>query len=153
MIRISSLDPAQATGKTKELFNTAEAKMGQVPNLLRSMGHSPATLAGYLNFSGALDTGNLNANQREQVALIVAEVNLCRYCLSAHSFVGSKLGLSDKEINDARQANAADNATDADLEAARNGGDILTNYVNHVAHTTIDFPEVKSDAVECAPAN
>jgi uncharacterized peroxidase-related enzyme len=186
MNRITALDPAQTTGKAKTLFDGVQAKLGAVPNLLRTIGNSPAALEGYLNLSGALAGGKLSAAEREQIALAVAETNLCSYCLSAHSFIGDKVGLSADDIANARSATAADAKTDAvlkfarsvvvnrgevhdsDLNAARDAGlneedlietvanvslNILTNYVNHVAHTTIDFPEVKPGEVEVAAAN
>lgn len=176
MNRITQLDPAQGTSKTKQLFDDLQARLGVVPNLLRVLGNAPAALEGYLNFSGALAKGSLSAQVREQIALTVAESNMCSYCLSAHAFVGGRAGLSGKEIADARHAIASTAKIDAILKLARNIvvqrgeiGDtdleharacgltdgeivetvanvalnILTNYVNHVARTLVDFPEVK----------
>jgi len=174
--RITQLDPKKAKGKTSQLFNLVQDKLGLVPNLFRVLGNSPAALEGYLNFSGALAGGVLDAKVREQLALTVAESNLCGYSLSAHAAVGSKIGLTQKEIADAIHATAALAKTDAilklarsivvqrgevsdsDFEHARGSGltdgeivetvanvvlSILTNYVNHVARTSVDFPEVK----------
>jgi hypothetical protein len=39
--RIIQLDPAQATGKTRQLFETVQVKWGAVPNLFRVLGVSP----------------------------------------------------------------------------------------------------------------
>lgn len=177
MNRIPQLDPAHATGKTKQLFDGAQAKLGIVPNILRVFGNSPAALEGYLNFSGALAGGVLSAKVREQIALAVAEINDCGYCRSAHTFIGGKVGLNDREIADARKVVAADERTtailslarnlvvqrgelsDAEFQAARSARltdaeivetvanvalNILTNYLNHVARTVVDFPEVKA---------
>jgi uncharacterized peroxidase-related enzyme len=176
MNRISQLDPAQATGKTKQLFDGVQAKLGLVPNLFRVFGNSPAALEGFLNFSGALANGVLSVQVREQIALAVAEINYCSYCLSAHTYIGGKVGLNEKQIADARHAAAASEETDAilklarsiivqrgevsdsDFKAARTAGlgddeivetvanvslNVLTNYLNHVARTVVDFPEVK----------
>lgn len=186
MNRITPLDPARATGKAKTLLDGVRAKLGAVPNLLRTLGNSPAALQGYLAVSSALSAGKFTAGQREQIALTVAETNLCSYCLSAHSFLGDKVGLSEKDILNARSGTAADATTDAilkfarnvvvnrgevkddDLTAAREAGlndedlieavahvsfNILTNYVNHVAQTTIDFPEIKPGKVATAVAS
>ena len=68
MNRIAQLDPAQAAGKTKQLFDGVHATLGIVPNLFRVFGNSPAALEAYLNFSGALAGGVLNAKVREQIA-------------------------------------------------------------------------------------
>lgn len=185
MNRITQLDPAQATGKTKQLFDGVQAKLGVVPNLFRVFGNSPAALEGYLNFSGALAGGVLSAKVREQIALAVAEINDCAYCRSAHTFIGGKVGLTELEIADARRVAATDEHTAAILNLARSivvqrgelsenefkaaraasltdaeiiettanvGLNILTNYVNHVAQTVVDFPEVKPGAGEATPA-
>jgi uncharacterized peroxidase-related enzyme len=176
MNRITQLDPAVATGKTKQLFDGAQAKLGTVPNLFRVFGNSPAALEGYLNFSGALASGVLNAKVREQIALAVAEINDCSYCRSAHTYIGGKVGLNAREIADARKVVATDERTAAILNLARSivvqrgelsetefiaaraarltdaeivetvanvSLNILTNYLNHVAQTVVDFPEVK----------
>jgi len=175
MNRITQLDPARATGKTRQLFDGVQAKLGIVPNLFRVFGNSPAALEGYLSFSGALAGGVLSAKVREQIALAVAEINDCTYCRSAHTYIGGKIGLTEREIADARQVTAADEHTAAILNLARSivvqrgelsetefkaaraakltdaeivettanvALNILTNYVNHVARTVVDFPEV-----------
>ena len=104
MNRITQLDPSTATGKTRQLFDGVQAKLGIVPNLFRVLGNSPAALDAYLGFSGALAGGVLTGRVREQIALAVAETNLCGYCLSAHTFIGGKLGLSEKDMTEARNA-------------------------------------------------
>ena len=53
MTRLQAVDPATATGKTKELFSAVEKKLGSVPNMMRTMGNSVAVLNGYLSFSAA----------------------------------------------------------------------------------------------------
>ncbi|MBK7998769.1 MAG: carboxymuconolactone decarboxylase family protein [Verrucomicrobia bacterium] len=119
MNRLTQIDPANVTGKTKQLFDGVQAKLGAVPNLFRVLGNAPAALEAYLNFSGALAGGSLNAKVREQIALAVAESNLCEYCLSAHTFIGGNVGLTEKDIVDARHATATTDKTDAILKLAR----------------------------------
>jgi uncharacterized peroxidase-related enzyme len=183
MNRIQQIDPAAATGKAKQLLDAVQSKLGIVPNLTRVLANAPAALEGYLYFSGALAGGILSAKVREQIAIAVAQGNNCDYCLSAHTFIGGKVGLNEEQIADARQAVATtdkDDATlklalsilvqkgevsDAALKNARSAGltdadivettanvalNIFTNYVNHVAQTVVDFPEVKS--ADLAPA-
>ena len=98
MHRLNQLDPAEATGKTKELFDIAQTKFGAVPNLIRVLGNAPATLSAFFNFGDALANGTFNAKVREQIALAVAESNMCGYCLSAHIFIGSKIGLTKRRL-------------------------------------------------------
>lgn len=97
MENLVALNPDEATGKTKDLFNAVQQKLGMVPNMMRTMGNSTAVLEGYLNFSGALGAGRLGNKTSVLIALTVAELNACNYCLSAHSFIGEKLAGIDKE--------------------------------------------------------
>lgn len=118
MSRIAALDPTTATGQTASLFTTVKSKLGVVPNLMRTLGHSPAALEAYLGFSGTLATGALPAKTREQIALAVAEQNACDYCLAAHTLMGKGAGLTPDAILAARRATAADAKTDALLKFA-----------------------------------
>ena len=59
MPRLNAIDPKEATGKAKDLLDGVNAKLGMVPNLMRTFANSPAALEGYLNFSGALGGGCL----------------------------------------------------------------------------------------------
>ena len=86
--RIQPLDPAQAEGQTQALFAAVKAKMGKVPNMMKTMAHSPAVLEGYLGLSGALAHGVLPSQTREQLALAVGQANGCEYCVSAHTLTG-----------------------------------------------------------------
>jgi uncharacterized peroxidase-related enzyme len=119
MTRLTAINPTEATGKAKNLLDAVNQKLGLTPNMMRTMANSPAVLEGYLNFSGALAGGSLNAKVREQIALAVAETNSCGYCLSAHSAIGQMVGLGKEGITAARQAAAADAKTDAILKFAR----------------------------------
>ena len=119
MSRITALNPAQATTRAKKLLDAVQSKLGLTPNITRAMANSPAVLEAYLDFSSALASGALDAAVREQIAITVAEVNLCAYCLSAHTTIGQMAGLKSDAIIGARSANAADPKTDAILKLAR----------------------------------
>ena len=118
MQRINQIDPTTATGKQKELLDAVKAKVGRVPNLMKTFATSPAALEAYLSFSGALGDGLLNAKLREQIALTVAEANACEYCLSAHTAIGKMVGLNESEIVSGRRASSADSTTNAALTFA-----------------------------------
>ncbi len=119
MSRLSAVDPAQATGLSKELLEKTEAQLGRVPNLYRAMAHAPAALEGYLQFRAALIRGQLNAKLREQLALVVAEENRCGYCVSAHVFRGAKMGLLPEELEANREGSAGDPKAAAALRFAK----------------------------------
>jgi uncharacterized peroxidase-related enzyme len=158
MTRLKAINPAEATGKTKDLFNAIEGKLGMVPNMMRTMGNSAAVLEGYLNLSGALSHGTLNAKTGELIALAVAESNSCNYCLSAHSYIGEKLVKIDvNALEDARSGKSNDAKTaailqfsktlvsksglvnDADVNDAKNAGLTDAEIAEVVAHVALNI--------------
>ena len=168
------INPVQnPTSEAQETLNGVNAKMGSVPNLFATLGHSNAALTGYLQLGDTLGSGVLTAAQREQIALAVAQENECEYCLSAHVVIGTGAGLTPDDIAAARRADEKDSIdsalthlartlvkqqgllndqsfneyrtaglSDAQIiETAANVAlNTLTNYVNHLAETDIDFP-------------
>jgi uncharacterized peroxidase-related enzyme len=118
-IRIQPVDPDHATGAITRLFADIGAKFALVPNLFRVLANAPAALEGLMGLSAALGRGALDEKTREQLALAIAESNLCAYCLEAHTTIAGKIGLSRVEIDDAIRASAADGRTDALLKLAR----------------------------------
>jgi uncharacterized peroxidase-related enzyme len=98
MPRLNVVDPDQATGKSKEIFDGLKKKMGRVVNIFKGMGNSPAALQAYLSMSGALAEGQLAPEDREAVYLAVSQKNGCQYCVSAHTVIAKKAGMSDDQI-------------------------------------------------------
>lgn len=119
MSRLPLVDPAQASGRAQDLLSQVERKLGSVPNMFRAFANSPAALSAYLSFGESLGKSSLSAKVREQIALVVGELNACGYCLSAHSAIGSSLGLGANDIEAARQGEASDPKAQAALELAR----------------------------------
>ena len=117
--RIQPVDADRATGAIRQLFAEIRTKFALVPNLFRVLANAPAALEGLMGLSAALARGALDEKTREQLALAIAESNLCTYCLSGHTAVAAKIGLSQAEIDDAIRASAADARTDAILKLAR----------------------------------
>ena len=165
-----------APAAAQPLLQAVKKQLGIVPNLFRLVSTSPAALEGYLGLNGALAKGALGAADRERIALAVAEVNSCGYCLAAHSYIAKNVAkLSEAEIAAGRSGHSADARSDAavafavkvatqrgavgeaDLAAVRAAGfsdaqlveivahvalNVLTNYVNEVFKTDVDFPVV-----------
>lgn len=161
---------------SKPLLEAVKKQLGVVPNLFRMVGNSPESLEGFLGFSGALAKGKLPSATRERIALAVAEVNGCSYCLSAHTYLGKNLAkLSDDEMTANRNGSSNDLRAQAavrfasqvaierghvsaeEVQEVKNAGydeaqiieivlhvalNTLTNYINEVAATEIDFPIV-----------
>ncbi len=161
---------------SQPLLEGVKKQLGSVPNLFRTVANSPAALQGYLGLNGALAKGKLSAATRERIALTVAGINGCGYCLAAHSYIGKNLAkLDDREIEANRDASSGDpkaaaalrfaaavvhargHVGDEDVAEVRRAGyddadileivahvalNTLTNYVNEVAKTDVDFPVV-----------
>ena len=174
----ASIEAAPAS--SQPLLQAVKKQLGVVPNLFRLVSNSPAALEGYLSLSGALNKGTLPAPTRERIALAVAEINGCNYCLSAHTYLAKNLAkLDDAEITANRNGTSNDPKADAairfaakvtqarghvsddDVRAVKLAGyddaqvveivlhvalNTLTNYVNEVAKTEIDFPVVNQRA-------
>jgi alkylhydroperoxidase family enzyme len=75
------MDPDHATGAIRRLFAEIRAKFALVPNLFRLLANAPAALEGLVGLSAALARGALDEKTREQLAIAIAESNLCAYCL------------------------------------------------------------------------
>ncbi len=149
---------AEAPTASQPMLQAVEKQLGSVPNLFRLVSTSPQALEGYLSLSGALGKGALPAATRERIALAIAEVNGCDYCLSAHSYLGQKFArLDDAEIeanrrgasNDlradaavrfaAKVAFARGHVADEDFEAVRNAGYSDAQIIEIVQHVALNI--------------
>ncbi|MFM9829349.1 MAG: carboxymuconolactone decarboxylase family protein [Sphingomonas sp.] len=129
---------ADAPLASQPLLDAVAKQLGTVPNMFRAIAVSPQALEGYLGVSGALGKGALPAATRERIALAVAEVNGCSYCLSAHTYLGRTLArLDDAEMTANR--NGASNDVKADA-AVRFAAKVATDR-GHI--TDSDFAAVK----------
>jgi uncharacterized peroxidase-related enzyme len=170
MARIRGLSIGEAPASAQTSLHAVEKAMGFLPNVFKTLAHSPAALGAYLQAQQALGKGELRTAERESVALAVSQVSGCEYCLAAHSLFASKAGMSDDEIRAARDGAGSavsqlaskitqqrGRVSDADLAAARAAGltdskiiEIVavvaqltfTNYLNNLAQTDVDFPAV-----------
>ena len=97
MPRIKPVQVSQAHQDARKSLEGIQRKLGMVPNLLKTIGRSPAALAGYLNFNSSLQDA-LDPQLREQLGLVVAGANSCDYCASAHFALGQKAGVDADEM-------------------------------------------------------
>jgi len=113
----ATIDDAPAA--SRPLLEAVKKQLGVAPNLFRLVANNPAALEGYLGLSGALGKGALPAPTRERIALTVAEINGCSYCLSAHTYLGKNLAkLDDAEITANRSGASNDPKADAAVRFA-----------------------------------
>jgi len=127
----------QSPAASRPLLDAVNKQLGVVPNLFRLIGTSPAALEGYLGLSKALGKGSIGAATGERIALAIAEVNQCGYCLSAHTYLGKNLvKLDDAEIAANRAGGSANAKADAALrfavQVARARGHVADSEVQAV---------------------
>jgi uncharacterized peroxidase-related enzyme len=70
----------------RKLFAKARERLSFVPNVFRAMSYRPERLSAWFAHYKQLHepTGNLNAAEREMIAVAVSMANGCLYCLVAH---------------------------------------------------------------------
>lgn len=108
-----------APSSSRPLLEGVQKMLGSVPNLFRLTANSPAALEGYLGLNGALSKGRLQPQTRERIALAVAQINGCDYCLSAHTYLAKNLAkLEDAEIAANRNGSSTDPKADAAVRFA-----------------------------------
>jgi len=150
----ASIEAAPAAARPTLL--AVEKMLGKAPNLFRMVANSPAALEGHVALIGALGKGALPAQTRARIALAVAEVNGCSYCLSAHTYLGRLVQLDDAEMTVNRdggsndpKANAAvrfatlvarerGNVNDADLRTLKAAGYDDAQIVEIVLHVALN---------------
>ncbi|QYE35971.1 carboxymuconolactone decarboxylase family protein [Polymorphobacter sp. PAMC 29334] len=110
---------ADAPITSQPLLEAVNAQFGIVPNMFRLISTSPHALEAHLGMLGALGKGDLAAPTRERIALAVAEVNGCAYCLSAHTYIGKHIAnLDDAEMTANRSGASNDPKADAAVRFA-----------------------------------
>ncbi len=138
---------------SKPILDVVYRQLGVVPNMFRLIASSPAALQGFAGNNGAL-AKTLDVKTRERIALAVAQVNGCDYCLSAHSYLGLNLAkLSPEEVALNRKGKSGDakadaavrfaakvvrergHVTDADIKAVRDAGFNDSQIVEIIAVT------------------
>ena len=103
---------------SKPILDAVHKQLGVVPNMFRLIAQSPAALQGFTANNGAL-TKTLDVKTRERIALAVAQVDGCDYCLSAHSYLGLNLAkISPEEVALNRKGESGDTRANAAVRFA-----------------------------------
>jgi uncharacterized peroxidase-related enzyme len=148
---------ADAPTAARESLEAVNKQFGAVPNTFRMMANNPAALEGHLGLFGALNKGTLPPQTRSRIALAIAELNGCGYCLSAHTYLGKNLlKLDDAEMTANRSGASNDpkahaaiqfavkvarergHISDADLKAVRMAGYDDAQIIEIVLHVALN---------------
>lgn len=138
MSRITVVDQNNASPEQSALFDAIQSQLGVVPNFLKVFANSPTALRAFLGLYGVANEGSLDPQTRERIALALAQQNACEYCVSAHTAIARKAGLSTAEI----EANRAGTSKDAKAAAAVKFARALVAHTGEV--TTAELLEVRN---------
>lgn len=137
MSHLNPKNPETTTGTHRQSFDQINAAFGVVPNMFKTIGNSPAALEAMWKFFGALSKGKIDKKLGELIAVRVADLNRCEYCLAAHTFLGKNAGLSESELKTAQAGESSNSRTQAALSFA-------SKIVNNKAQLTVnDFSEIR----------
>jgi uncharacterized peroxidase-related enzyme len=130
MSRITVITNETANAEQQALLDAIQAKLGMVPNFLKILANSPAALRAFLGLHGIANEGSLTPQTRERIALAVAQQNSCEYCVSAHTAIGRKAGLTNAEIAANRAGTSQEDKAAVAVKFARalveNSGEVTT---------------------------
>lgn len=118
MPRIELQNPENTTGERKEILTQIQSTFGATPNMFKAIANSTPALKMMWSSFGALGKGKLGAQLGEQIAVAVANVNRCEYCLAAHTALGKGAGLTSEVMAKAQAGKSNDAKTQAALTFA-----------------------------------
>lgn len=149
MSRINVIEQHNANAEQKALLDAIQGQLGMVPNFLKVFANSPVALQAFLGLHGVANAGSLTPQTRERIALALAQQNTCEYCLSAHTAIGRKAGLTGDEIAAARAGNSEDAKAAVAVKLARSlvehKGDITSAELveaREAGYTDADIVEI-----------
>ena len=80
MPRVNPLDPADSEGSNREVFEQFLKDRGNIPNMMRTMGHRPEHLRTMVaHMRVVMNTGSVSRLLKEMVAVRVSRINVCDY--------------------------------------------------------------------------
>lgn len=117
MTRIN-IQSQYAPAASQPLLDQIQQAFGATPNMFKGVANSPAALQSMWAAFGALGQGALGAKLGEQIAVAIANLNRCEYCLAAHTALGQKAGVSSTDMVAAQRGESSDPKTAAALAFA-----------------------------------
>jgi uncharacterized peroxidase-related enzyme len=141
MSRLTTVNPADATGATADIFAAIKKAVGKVPNAYATVGTlAPEALGSILAVDAVIGKGTLPKPDVEAIRLAVSENAGCDYCVAAHTLMGKMAGLPPEAM---RQARAGQDTGDAKRDA-------LLHFVRTLIGTSGTVPASALDAVRAA---
>lgn len=135
MARVKMINPEDAQGDTKRVYDHVLQQWGKISNFSRVLAHQPATLEAWALANDAIRLANVKTDPdyvkiQQLVIIKTSALNNSAYCLSHNVPLGKKMGLSEEQIAVARGDNyMASPLFDDRQKAAIRWADVVTNMV------------------------
>lgn len=146
MSRLSLIDKNSSCEEVQTGFDKAGKAFGTVPNFARVLANSPIALNAVIDLWSALYSGTLSPELRTKIALSVGQENGCNYCVSAQTAIGKSIGLSETEIEAAREGKSADTKDDTAVKFAQsvllNRGDVTDGELDRIRKAGFDDGQI-----------
>ena len=105
---------------SRESLQGVKTSFGFIPNLLGTLGNSPAALDAYLELDAAFKNTGFSSREGQLIALAASVENECGYCIAAHSTVLKGLKLDAETVAAVRSGTPlADDKLDALVNLVR----------------------------------
>ncbi len=101
MAIIPLLSEEAANEDVKKVYEEIKNTFGIdfVPNLFKAMGNNPEILAStWAEYKAIMEPGELNAREKEIIAMAVSATNNCEYCIHAHQAALKGMGMTEQGI-------------------------------------------------------
>ena len=99
MATVKLIEPENATGKVKEIFDDITKTRGgdKVNNIWKALANDPDLLdATWNRIKKVMAPGALDSVTKELIYIAVSVVNGCEYCVHSHTAVARKKGMTEE---------------------------------------------------------
>ena len=141
MPRISRLNRSEVRPSSVAIYDRTLRDRGNVPNMFRTMAHRPEIFETIIaHMDAVLNTGTLPKALKELVIVRTSQCNRTPYCLASHTAICKRLGWTDLQLEDLKDA-AASSFTDAE-KAAIHLAEVMT--LDAHSYSDADFQRLRS---------
>lgn len=103
----------EVSENNKVIFENMEKAFGRVPNLYATFAYNETALGDYLSLQNR--KASISTKEREVINLVVSQINLCEYCIPAHTVIAKMQGFTDEQIIEIRKVEISFNIKLASL--------------------------------------
>ncbi|MBZ9731629.1 peroxidase-related enzyme [Salegentibacter sp. JZCK2] len=105
MSRISIIQPEEATGRLKEIYDQLEKQRGQIAEVHKMQSLRPESIVKHMDLYMEImySKSDLSRSQREMMAVVVSKTNNCKYCIEHHASALNKYWKDESKIENLKK--------------------------------------------------